>query len=55
MADKAARPESSADKVRPGKKPRSPDQAAAGQANSRDKTDQRGKVTSADEAQPKFR
>ena len=56
MADKAARPESSADKVRSGKKPRSPDQAAAaGQANSRDKTDQRGKVTSADEAQPKFR
>jgi uncharacterized protein DUF5302 len=55
MADKAARPESSADKASPGKKPRSPDRAAAGQAKSRDNADQRGKVTSADEAQPKFR
>jgi hypothetical protein len=43
MADKAARPESPADKVSPGKKPGSPDQAtAAGQAKSRDNAGQRG-------------
>jgi hypothetical protein len=56
MADKAAKPEGSADKVSPGKKPRSPDQAgAAGQAKTRDGADQRGKDTSGDEVQPKFR
>jgi hypothetical protein len=56
MADKAARPDSPADKVSPGKKPGSPDQAtAAGQAKSRDNAGQRGKATSADEVQPKFR
>jgi hypothetical protein len=56
MADKAARPESSVDKGSPGKKPRSPDQAgAAGQAKTHESADQRGKGTSADEVQPKFR
>jgi hypothetical protein len=56
MADKAARPESSPDKVSPGKSPRSPDKAAAaGQAKARDDADRRGKAISADEVQPKFR
>jgi hypothetical protein len=56
MADKAAGPERSGDKVSPGKKLGSPEQAtAAGQAKSRDGAGGRDTATSADDVQPKFR
>jgi hypothetical protein len=55
MADKAAGPGSSGDKASPGNKPDSPDEATAGQAQSRDSAGQRDKAASADEMQPKFR
>ena len=56
MADKAARPDSPAGKVSPGKKPSSPDQAtAAGPAKARDGAGQQDKASSADAVQPKFR
>ncbi len=56
MADKAAEPESSGDKVNPRKKPGSPEQAtAAGQARPRGSAGQQGKPTAQDEVQAKFR
>ncbi len=56
MADEAAGPESPADKVSPGEKPGSPEQAtAAGQAKSGNSAGQRDTATSGDELQSKFR
>jgi hypothetical protein len=56
MADKAARPESPGDKVSPGKKQDSPDQATvSGQAKSCSRGGQQDKATSEDDVQPKFR
>ena len=55
MADKAAEPESSGDKVNSQKELASPDQATAGQAKSRDSAGQPDAATSSDEVQPKFR
>jgi uncharacterized protein DUF5302 len=58
MADKAAKPDSSGDKVNAGKELDSPDHAtAAGQATSGNSAGQRDTATSKDEdeVQPKFR
>jgi uncharacterized protein DUF5302 len=56
MADKAAGAESSGDKVSPGKKLGSPDQAtAADQAKSRDSAGRGDKATARNEVQSKFR
>lgn len=56
MADKAAGPEGSGDKVSPGKNPGSPDQAtAAGQAKPRETAGQQDTATAQDEVQTRFR